>query len=413
MKNMASVFLPVLLLSCVDAHAKRKHVAESNDTEICPVVTIRERRECYFGEGWSEGSEAEAVSAAERLTRAKLIRDHIEIRWDENDLRRQIAIQNVVQWKYNYDPESRTACAVAAINKTKVDQLAVESEQFDERLSAVLMGVKEQLDDFPVLVEAPLWRDGCSSGLLGSALVNELESVLVDVQLATQDDENAFHLISKLALGAGGGLKISFSLRPPWGGEVSIGGVNFAGDLFAVPENEQRCCRSDEDVGIEEGHHLGADKLEIHLQMPTHAGVLCPGERVELTILSNKAARVMLFELERDGDTYLAWPNDESPAGIIDSPMKIGRFDVEYLDDAGDLRLLAVAVPETGSFGDLEGSVGYCKLPAPLIASQIPVGAAWDSLTYRVLEPGHESCPDSGESGTSGVTWKIPICGLD
>jgi hypothetical protein len=130
--------------------------------------------------------------------------------------------------------------------------------------------------------------------------------------------------------------------------------------------------------------------LHAEISLPGVVGQACEGQTVNAHVRVDKASRVQIYSVAKDGRGYLIWD------GQVDKEADSVPLTLTAMPD--DETLLAVAAPSGGNLGIAEGwrpdryQYGVCEVGGGVKASIFPSAAALGSFTYRVVPGGTEGC---------------------
>lgn len=131
--------------------------------------------------------------------------------------------------------------------------------------------------------------------------------------------------------------------------------------------------------------------LRVEVGFDDRPAVLCSGEAHPLFVETNRPARVRVYGVDDEGRITLGW---EEPAALEGRrPLAPTAIPLHHGESA--FRLVAVALPAGGSFGDKAPSQQRCRTKAGngLHADLFPPGSAFRSTTHHVFLPGEAGCP--------------------
>lgn len=310
-----------------------------------------------------------------------------------------------------------TACAAAVAPARYLEQFDQEHQAFAKDLARIGHAVRGDLGDDRLYVAPPAWAgSGCAVGPLGQAIQGELISHLHQVERVRRPDPRAWTLTLDLYPGpsrapgtAERAVKLVASLAPPAGDtQAVLGDTTFSPDLFGIEPDERGDCRGVDELGL--APTAGQGGLTIRIDPPTQSGAVCEGRTSDpLVLRTNQPARVRLYSLAAEGSGWLIWQ------GSVDGEREFATIDALHLQDLGDERWVAVALPPGESWTRGADWSPNCRLPEPLGRSHVPRGAALDTTTYTVQPAGSYGCPPWSEeysrADLAGALFRLPECG--
>jgi hypothetical protein len=174
--------------------------------------------------------EGDTVEAAYKEAQAQLYDRLCGAGTTYSDVRCARIEPQITRWKKAWDPETRQACAVAAVRRSFLDQLGVEEREFSEKLDTVAEAIARAAEGQPVAIGATTWSNGDDAAAVGALVRGRLVAALgqrEDLTLASEKtNAAAFHL--ELIPGVDQVL-VSVAWASPTGG----GGAPVRG--FAIP----------------------------------------------------------------------------------------------------------------------------------------------------------------------------------
>ena len=363
------------------------------------------------------GSEADALEVA-RANARKLLYERLcsgtaaygSLRCDA--VRRQIDPWKGVSFKIRRNEYG--ACATAAIPTDYLDQLERDAVQLDADVDALAAVVADKLDGRTLAMAPPLWATGCSAGDVGASLSTALRSALGEtgsvriLPKATRPADDDRILRVSLAVTASGLVVAPALATPGERGELALSGFSFPTDLMEVSDTDLGLCAGDSLLGTERGLRVGASDLLVEVDVPTDAGVICPGEVVAPTVRVNQPARVQVFGVGADGEAHLLWPGPGAD-DLVEDSQSLGSFDAVYQLGAGEERLVALAIPRDHDWGLTKDWGAWCRVPGDFRTELYPQGAAVGASTFTILAPGEARCADGPTQ--QQVHSPAPRCG--
>jgi hypothetical protein len=308
--------------------------------------------------------------------------------------------RHVGPWGDGYDDKKKKlACGSVSLDKSQIPDRKREAQELEVAMRALAVRVAEQSKGSPVLMEAPKWASGCSSGVVGQAVKTQMLVQLGKVEGITLARANQRATRLELSMAPGpAGVTVAAGLQAAGGAGVPLPGFSFPRALFNVPEDEKGECRGNAALGLSDGHRVGSSGLGVEVALDGVDGQACDGTQTALNVRVTEPSRVQLYSIAKDGRSYLVFDGEaqgeSSPA----------TFTLTAMPD--DETLMAVAVPTGGNLGapgawDLVRTAsGLCEVPRGIQVSDFPGAAAISTFTYRVVPGGTEGCkvdPSSAE----------------
>jgi len=379
--------------------------------DACPEVPPPGYR---IERAYAAGPEGEAMNAARDRARQVMIE---RLCAGVGELRCAAVQRHITSWgQGTWTPTDRrghsgTACAAVAIEEAFLDQIGRDEAAFQADLAKLVAELLARTGEALLDLTPPAWETGCVVGDLGAAVAGELRALLAGARVVPdgQGDRRATEVLTTLSPAAMG-VRLNLAMRPAGGAVLLLGGLTFPADLFGSDAEAQAACRSDQDLGLSAGEKLGDGGLQVGLVVDTHDGVVCSGETLRPVLMVSQQARVQVYSVTRDGGGFLVWPPPGDP-GLVDGLLDLGEFYAVQNADAGDERLVAVAIPVGGYFGKTEGWTGFCRLPGVFGPVLYPSGAALGAATWRVLPAGMGGCTGEARPADLSALQTAAVCG--
>ncbi|MEQ1564480.1 MAG: hypothetical protein ABMA64_02495 [Myxococcota bacterium] len=322
----------------------------------------------------------------------------------------EVLTRHVEAWRQPYwNPVTGRACAHAGVRRDYLDDDQGDQERLGAELRRVAADVATAAGATPVWISPPLWTTtGCHAGPAGSAMVAELKTGLAAAGTARLATKESAAVTVWLTLDArADDVVVGASLRKPGSASlVPLVGFTVPADLFDLGAGGGDC-RLDRELGLTDGQRPGADGRTVRILLPAE-GSYCEGDTIEPVVVVDRPSRVEVFSVARNGEAYRVWP-PAGEAGEVATSASLGSLDLVRSPDAGDEKLVAVAVAPGGGFG--HAWAGFCKVPGALTAAAWPATAAAGAATFVVQPFDAPACLDRA-SRVAGPTAPppAPIC---
>jgi hypothetical protein len=421
--------LAMLLGSCV-ASAKPKSKAPepapapkpswaaeedpSQDADPCPTTPPFGWR---LEVGWANGrTEAEAKSQAMARARKQLLDKACG---GASELRCASIARHVAPWKSGtWDKKEKSACQAMAIEAKVLEEFDAEITRVDADIARLATAVMAANGTKLLEVIPPTWASGCVAGDLGATLAARMRNQMAksaSARLVPPGRKNPTANLFKVTLTPSAD-KVTLTAalyRADQEVAKQLPGFDFRLDVFNIDPSEAGECRSDADMGLADGEHLGKDGLRAWVDVPSRDGLICEGASVEPKLRVSRPSKVQVYSVARDGKAFMVWP-PPGELGIIESEMGLGQNQMISMPDHGDETLIAVAVDKDGTFGQTAGWTGFCRLGGAFGPMSYPAEAAVATERYQVLPNGARGCPEIppiDKTALEQALAQAPVCG--
>lgn len=296
--------------------------------------------------------------------------------------------RHLESWKTPYwNPLTNESCAHVGVHRKWLQDDAGDLQQLQLNLAQLASRIVDSAGSKMVAIDPPIWtQSGCTPGEVGAALTVELKNALArqgKIQLAEPTHTSALRLRVELTPTPGRVLLGATLRDPARQGFTPMPGFDFAEDLFVTGAMSQACA-GDDKLGLKDGYREGANGLVARLELGTESSLFCEGTVVRPRVVVNKPSQVKVFSVAQDGRALLVWP-PPGERGLVEKSVNLGEFTLYRNKDAGDEKLITVAVPIASTFTHMDGWTGFCQLPTPFSDSVFPPGAAGAAATYHVM----------------------------
>lgn len=336
----------------------------------------------------------DALCSGKSATRCAVIRRHIE------------------DWKTPFhNPVTGKACAHVGVSRLWIDD--------DQRAQLALATAVQELAGHivaaapsgkPVALRAPVWGEsGCDAGPLGVVVTSAVRSALAEgsrplAPIGTPGSSEV-RLVARTAANR---VYVEASVSP-WGTKTAIPvpSIDVAADLF--PGDDGGSCWLDSRMGLPGGQRDGISGLMVRIDPRFPDDDVCEGDRSAPDLHVNQPARVKVFSVDRMGTAYLIWPAP-GQSDKVETSVSLGDMDYVRSPLGGEERLVAIAVPETERFAEVDAWTGFCKHPRPFEVSPWPEAAA-NAVGLAVKAYDDPACIQRGVSrGAKVVIPEVPVC---
>jgi hypothetical protein len=364
----------------------------------CDATKDQWKSEVGYGEGATDAAAREAARADARELLYKALCPPGSDPW-----RCGVLWQNISPWEGKVTGTKGrlvTACATAVIPVEYLDAFDRDARAVEQKIFELAVATKWAVGESRTVILDPVWSNGTPAAV-GPSLVGRLRGELGKLGFVEYAEvwDPARELVLELTLEPAA-LVVDAKVRNPADGSSQLlPGFKVPAGLFPVSEADRLRAASDPMLGISGGRRVGAGGLVARLQVPSHDGRLCHGERYVPSIITTKDARIRVFSVAADGHAELVWPirgaKDEVDGGPTPTPMN--QLEALWSADA-DERLVAVAVPAGTSFGAMERWTEWCSVPGQFGPTLYPDGAAVAASTFTIAPNGASGCPHSASS---------------
>jgi hypothetical protein len=292
---------------------------------------------------------------------------------------------------YTIEKDQKKICALAMVSaKVALDPLNTEKLQgsHTQKMEEVAQQVAERIGASTFWVQPPyIKKSGCSAGAHGLQFQSEFKRNLLGHGASISESASSELGRLSIAMVPGEQWTIELSYKEP-GSDVLMLIASLTVPEALVGRQLTSCA---------EAKLIGLDGLSpvsgIELTIDMGKSVFCEGEAIHPVVRSNMPAQVRVFSVMEDGTTYLSWPS-QGGSGQIGKELDLGEFKAIPIPSGGEERLLVIALPEGGEFGDLDQYRSFCKLPRPL-KEVVPLHASISSVSYSVMPAGIGACPST------------------
>jgi len=314
--------------------------------------------------------------------------------------------QNTIPWKGKAQQDARklwTACASASIEQKELERLEQEALRFDADMKELARAIHAQSGSAPLSLMPPTWESGCSAGEEGAAVLGALRRGFAGLEnrsklrtnLADAGPEDRRVLVQLHAQREE--VVVTASLVELRGCFTTpVHSLSFPGYLLNVAEGDAGNCAEDKVLGTF-ARGVCAPALNVRIDLDTNDGVVCQGQVVEPRLTVSAPSHVQVFAVDAQAKAQQVFPM-EGGSDLVDGQISLGTFDAVYDREAGETRLVVLAVPKGERFGRTQGWQGWCEVPGGWSSELIPSNAASVPSTYTILPVWHPSCQEKATS---------------
>lgn len=386
-------FVPTLVaitvvFSSVVCHAKAE--PSGGGCTLVPPIGYR----VQIGEG--HGGKAAALEEARAAARETLIESVCAPLTDArcDGVRAAIRPWGSNEWEEGYyEPSTRYACAIVAIEESVLTQMEREERQLELDIAAMADDVSAMGVDL-IWHEDPIWEsDGCGASDLGDYLRMRFNNALKGPRL--DRGQTADPAAARFQMGLGPGMRSSVIVTgyldlPGVPGWTNVSGPEFKLDLFGLQDRGDSVdCLADRVMGLRHGTRVGSGGLRVWIDVDGGRTTFCEGETASPVVRVNQPARVQVFSVMRDGTAHLLWPL--LGTGNVDDALELGEATFVANPEGGDESLVAIAATESCPLTVTRGWSGYCLAGDDFGEAYYPDCTAVDRISFAVRPPG-EAC---------------------
>lgn len=418
MNQLATLSVLLLLVGCgatpgvVGRHDPAdRFVRNSVD---CPLQTPDTGRHYVVRIAFAEGPEAQARAEAHRLA-AESVLKAISGYYDRLTAAEQAdALQQLrTHWRAShYNRLTGQACAQAWYPMQDVAGAHRRaSDDFDQKLIEVMQRARSTVGSSSLQILNPL-ASGSGAPHFAADVRHRLAQTLGQAGLQVVAAEARYQLWS--SVDAHGDLcRLQLAIMKDGRRAKALPYVNFHPNAF----NGNRCsdpgqvALADSRLGLEHGQKVGADGLEVHLDVPFEGGWLCSGAPFTPRVRVTKPARVRLFSVAGDGRVMLI---DESKGPVSDTWQSDKLFAV-HLGSDQQYQLVAVASVDGPPVGQGLPDRIECLTRSGFSMDRFGPRVAAAKVAFEVRPPHDRACPvdpRASRENDGNVAWieRQPLC---